>query len=397
MAGRPLLQRQEHWLRTNGLPLVVPPMRRLRGIVSRTVPLLIALMFLATGLTIFDAAISGETLDLFELIQYPDILTRLIIASIVAVAGLPASIGYARAQTKLSPRVQLAIGLLIIVFWLFGLSLVASLTQATKGLHMSIELRLLLLLVAALFGYYGAGSILGWAGRRGAREMATTFPAIARILPLLLLTVLLVFFTEELWTLSAVMSKPRMWMLSGFLILMIMLIVLPTSFDLLRDVRDDDECEPLLENTPFVGLEPHASRLSLGERFNLIAVSAAIQFIQVAVFSAVTFLVFASFGYLTLTDALIAKWTGVPASQLVILGVGMPIEAHMFRVCLILALFSGISFAASMLQDSMYRSLFLDRVSDEVRLNLAARNRYRAVLLREDKGPAKLSSLVDID
>ncbi|MDO5677385.1 MAG: hypothetical protein Q4G35_07740 [Propionibacteriaceae bacterium] len=376
---------------------MVPPLRRLRGIVPRTVPLLIALMFIATGLTIADAAVSDETVDLFELISRPVVLTTLIIAGVVALLGIPASIGYARAQNKLSARVQLWVGLGIIVFWLFGLSLIARLAQATQGLHMSVELRIGFLVLAALAGYYGAGSILGWAGRRSAREMTSTIPAIARILPLLILTVLLVFFTTELWALSAVMSKARMWMLSGFLSLMIVLIVLPTSFDLLDEVKDDDDCEPLLENTPFAGLRPHDSQLSSGERFNLVAVTAAVQFIQIAIFAVATFTVFALFGSLTLTNDLIAKWTGVPSEPLVILGVALPLEAHMFRVCVILALFSGISFAASMLQDSMYRSLFLDRVADEVRLNLAARNRYRATLTTEGQAPARWSALVDVD
>ena len=61
--GEAQLVEQEQWLRSNGLPLVVPPTRRLRGLVPRTVPLLVTLALLATGLVMVDAGVSAEDMS----------------------------------------------------------------------------------------------------------------------------------------------------------------------------------------------------------------------------------------------------------------------------------------------------------------------------------------------
>ena len=63
--GETQLVEQEQWLRSNGLPLVVPPTRRLRGLVPRTVPLLVTLALLATGL--LAGEICGAAFALFLL------------------------------------------------------------------------------------------------------------------------------------------------------------------------------------------------------------------------------------------------------------------------------------------------------------------------------------------
>lgn len=388
---------QEQWLRANGLPLVVPARRRWRGVVPRTVPLLVALAFLAISLIIADAATSDrEAIDLFDLLNHRGVVESLVVAGVIAVLAIPLAIGYAKLQRRLQPRWRLIVGLVVIGFWLFGLSAIATLTGIAGGIHLAWYVRLELLVMALVVGFYGVGSMLSWAGRRGAREISVTLPAIARILPLLLLTVLLVFFTNELWQLAAAMTQTRMVLLSLFLVLLIVLIALPTAFDML-DEEDDTDCEPLMEATPFAGLHERRSKLSLGERMNLLAVSLAVQFVQVAIFVLITFAVFAIFGSLSVTDGLIRTWTAAQPHDLEWLGIRLPMDAYMFRVCMILALFSGITFAASTMQDDKYRELFLDRIAAEVRRNLVARHRYRATLVEEGRAPSSWKALIDAD
>lgn len=392
----PLLA-MEVWLRHNGLPLVVPPRRRLRGIVPRTVPWLVIFACFATGLVIADAGISaGGDLDL-DTLDPLKLVTPMLAATAFILAAVPAGIGYGVLQRRLTPPARLIVGIIVIGFWLIGLSVIASVAHASLGLHLGIADRLGLLLLALAIGYSGIGSMVGWAARRGGRELAAAIPAIARVLPLLLLTVLLVFFTNELWQLAATMTTPKMWQLSGFLVLMMVLIALPATRDMINAA--DDDCEPLLEATPFAGIAPDATqehaKLTIGERLNLFAVSLAVQFVQIALFVAATFTVFSLFGAISLTDELIATWTGEPARPLTVLGVQLPIEEHVFRVCLILSLFSGISFTASTLQDQLYRSLFLQRVAQEVSRNLGARNRYRATLIASGRAPQRWTELAD--
>lgn len=388
---------QEQWLRTNGLPLVVPALRRLRGIVPRTVPILVAFAFLAISLLIADAATSGRAaIDLFDLLNHRGVIASLIVAGVIAVAAIPLGVLYSTLQRRMTPRLRLLVGLAVIAFWLFGLSAIAGAVQIAGGIHLAWYIRVGLLVLALVVSFYGVGSMLRWAGRRGAREISVTLPAVARILPLLLLTVLLVFFTNELWQLAATITETRMWLLSLFLFVLIVLIVLPTSFDMLDD-EDDTDCEPLMEATPFAGLDERRSKLSIGERINLLAVSMAVQFVQVFIFIAVTFAVFAIFGSLSLTTELIRTWTSATPHDLVWLGIRLPMDAYMFRVCMILALFSGITFAASTMQDAKYRTMFLDSISAEVRRNLAARHRYRATLVKEGRAPSRWETLVADD
>lgn len=73
-------------------------------------------------------------------------------------------------------------------------------------------------------------------------------------------------------------------------------------------------------------------RLGLLERLGLLIVAA--------------FAIFALFGWIALTPKLIQTWTGAKPEALHWLGVNLPMDASLFRACLILALFSGISFAA---------------------------------------------------
>lgn len=377
----PLLVRQETWLRTNGLPLVVPPTRRLRGIVPRTVPLLVTFALLATALVIADAAVSSgqEAVPLDRLIEHTAVLRVLAGAFFVALSAIPAGAIYSLFQRRLSPRLQLITGSAVIAFWLVGLSAIAAIAGVQQGLHISIADRITILVFCLLISYFGLGSMLRWAGRRAVREIMQVFPAVARILPLLLLTVLLVFFTNELWQLAANLSKPRMWALGLFLIFLILLVILPTAIDMVDDEPDNDE-PGLLIGTPFEGLSGTSVSHTKAEWFNLIFVAMAVQFIQTMLFVLVTFAIFAFIGALTLSEKLISTWSGVSSQSLVVLGVELPMEAHAFRVCLILALFSGISFAASTTQDAMYRSLFLERIKHEVQRNLAARKRYRATV-----------------
>lgn len=367
-------------MRYRGLPLMVPPLRRLVGLVPRSIPLLVSLALLGTALLLADRAVNaGEVISVIDLKRHPEVLNRLVVASIVGLLAIPVGFGYAILQRRLSPGLRLVIATAILLFWLPGLSAWAGLEGAGEGLHLGIWVRLGLLVVAVASVYLGLDSITGWALRRGLNEISSALPAIARVLPLLLLTVLLVFFTEELWQISANMSKARMWALGLFLVALIALIVLPNAMEMIDEDLVIDPEGPLA-GTPFAGLPETASPLRLGERINLLVMAMSVQFAQITFFVLVTFGVFAAIGVITVDDVLIERWSQAAPHPVIWLGLRLPFDAAMFRVCLTLALFSGITFAASTLQDPLYRKLFLDPVAEEVQVNLAARHRYRSNL-----------------
>lgn len=390
-----LVTEQETWLRANGLPLVVPPRRRLVGLITRTVPLLLTFAFFAASLLIADAAIAAEqTIDLDQLQNHPTVVRAMLTALAIALLAIPFGLGYARIQRRFPVRVRVVVGLVIIFLWVAGLSIASSIIPTTGDLHLNLWERLGLLVLAAAISFIEVDRILIWAGRRSLRELAAAIPAVARILPLLLLTVLLVFFTNELWQLAATMSKGQMVALCIFLIVMLVVIIVPAIIDMLDEEDTDDDNDQLLEATPFHGVAPSRSKFSIGEWINLVVVSAAVQLVQAAIFIAATFGIFAVFGKIALNPKLIQTWTGTSPKALHWLGINLPMDAAMFRVCLILALFSGISFAASTLSDNMYRSLFLGRIADEMRRNIAARHRYRSTLRSCGKLPNRWSDMV---
>lgn len=390
-----LLANEEAWLRTNGLPLVVPPRRRLVGPITRTVPLLLTFAFFATSLLVADAAIAAEqTIDLEELQNYPGIVNAMLISLPIAVIAIPVGLGYARIQRRFSVRTRVIVGLVVIFLWVAGFSIASSFVETTGLLHLGFFERLGLLVLAAVLSFVELDRILTWAGRRSLRELTAAIPAVARILPLLLLTVLLVFFTTELWQLSANMNHRQMVWLCTFLLIMLIVIIVPAVIDMLDEQDTEDDSEHLLQATPFCGVEPSRSKFSIGEWINLTVVAAAVQLAQAAIFIVATFAIFTIFGKIALTPQLIKTWTGKDPRAMQWVGVNLPLDDAMFRVCLILALFSGISFAASTLSDSMYRSLFLGRIADEMRRSIAARHRYRSTLRSCGKLPHRWRDIV---
>lgn len=143
--------------------------------VPRAAPLLVTLALPATGLVMVDAAVSAQDgVDLFDILRRPAALSAVIAAGLVIVLAIPLGVAYAALQRRMTPTARLVVGLVIIVFWVVGLSVIATLTHATQGLHVGILERLGLLLIAALIGFYGLGNMASWAGRRGARELAVT-------------------------------------------------------------------------------------------------------------------------------------------------------------------------------------------------------------------------------
>lgn len=385
-------------MRGSGLPFVVPARRRLRGLLPRTVAVLTTFAFLATALLIADAAIStDEVIPLLELIQYPSVMTALIVAAAIAVLGIPAGMIFGRFQRRLPPKTRIAVGTAVLLLWTVGLSIAAAMIDPRVGLHIPIAGRLGLLVLAAVLALLELDKMIGWAARRSFRELTAAVPAVARILPLLLLTVLLAFFTGELWQIAAEISKLRMWALGLFLVSLIVVIVLPATMDMVEEEDTDDVPVELLDGTPFHDVEATRSKLSLGERFNLLIVSVSVQAVQIAVFIVLTFAVFGIFGAIALTPELIERWSGAPPDTLTWIGIQLPMDGAMFRVCLVLALFSGVSFAASTLMDEKYRGMFLGRVASEVRRNIAARHRYRTTLRAVGKLPDRWDALITID
>jgi hypothetical protein len=111
----------------------------------------------------------------------------------------------------------------------------------------------LITLLAIWLTYVGFGSIALWAFRFASVQLGAVGSMMSRALPLLMLTVV-VFFTGELWQLSARMTRQRLWQVIGFLALIALLFMVATIRDEVRALREDraERSDPraLLAGTP---------------------------------------------------------------------------------------------------------------------------------------------------
>lgn len=130
----------------------------------------------------------------------------------------------------------------------------------------------------------------------------------SRALPLLMLTVV-VYFTGELWQLSARMSRERLWQTIGFLSIVALLFMIATIRDEVAELRRDrsEQTDPaaLLVGTPLqsaCATPPERTALSLGEQFNVVAVMVVAQAIQVVLFTAGLFAFFLALGMIAIPD-----------------------------------------------------------------------------------------------
>lgn len=378
---------QEAWLRRNGLPLLIPARHRIARVIYAAAPALLMLVLLASAVTVIDHAIVVEEgIDLEDIVERLDDaqLTEFALGLIIGICSIPASIGYQIWQRRRHRTTKMIGGLVIALLWMSGVGLLASGLSEDFFSPLSVPFwgRALTLLGLYLLTFWEAPSIVRWAGARVLRELSTLGPMIARVLPFLLLAQLLVFFTNEIWQLAASLNSPRVWALNGILILPILILVGSHCVEALR--REFHRSEifrgDLLKGTPFEGLPAidKPRQLRKGEGVNLLLLPMLAQLIQIGLFIALLCLFFLGFGSVAVDGSVIATWTGKPSVRMTWLGIKLPIDLTMFRVSLMLAVFSGLSFAASNTTDEQYRKIFLNPIIDEMELNLAVRRVYTA-------------------
>lgn len=281
----------------------------------------------------------------------------LLVGALVFVAAPVVGFAYRAVVGKLAkPRqrvaASVAAALLVIVPRLFG------------GVIGLLDGAILLVLVA--LGSYGCiGHILGWAGRRALHELSAIGPMISRVLPVLMLTVLFCFFNAEIWQVVAGQSMPRTWAAVLVLWALSAALVITNAGD---EVDRIGEMYPQPPDTP-----PLARRERVNIRISLVTIT----MIQVSLFRAVMFFFFVGFGVLSVSTETATQWIGHPPQPFGgILG-GLPGNRPLVQVCLILAAFGGLSYAAGTGNDETYRRTFVEPVRRELGAALELRHAYR--------------------
>ena len=184
---------------------------------------------------------------------------------------------------------------------------------------------------------------------------------VARVLPVLMLAVLFLFFSAEIWQVMVALSWPRTFAVVGVMGLLTVLLVAITTRD---DLHDELEARA------------PGRELRMSERINILLVPVLATLIQAVLFACLVFLFFVFLGWVAIPEATETRWTLRPTEDLGGLLAGVPVSVTLVRVALTLAAFSALNLAAAAASDTAHRARFVRPMIDEVVHGLAARETY---------------------
>ncbi len=373
------------WFGDRGLPQVLPASQRARGLFRRAAPIFCALFVqdawiqgvvaLWTTVAGPEGTITGETGE----IAFLALSALFVLATPVALL-----VGWlVWRHLKRSPGVGRILGPLSFVGWI-AVSTVLSARFDGANWALALSGRIAGGLLVLLLLFLGAGALAWWALRRTFYELWSVGPMVVRVLPVLMLAVLFLFFNAEIWQVSAGLDWVRAFCVAAVLGALALIVIAVTATDELRSdieeaqLREPAPTEELLIGTPLEGMTVTelAPRLSVGERINFFLVPIAAQAIQVAIFGALMFGFFVTFGKLAISDSVAKSWITTDPPPLLLFDVPLGVNEPLVKVSLILASFCALFFAASSSSDQRYRDAFLEPILRETRVNLAARHAY---------------------
>lgn len=355
------------WLRSRGLAQVLPRSVRIKGIGWRISGLLV---LLASGHLLLGALALLVTplTDSEGVITATDAQSVAIAAFVLGGPALVLLLAWmvARLARRGSDARRAVIAIATALLWLVVTPIVTtrmlrSIEPGESSYTQAMIQALLIYVVLGFLTYLGTGTVVRWSLRRSRQELAALGPMIVRVLPVLMLAVLFLFFNAEIWQVAAGLDGPRTAAVASVLAVLAVSIVIVTARDELRRMIHE---------------RPDRHPLRLGERINLTVIPVAAQLSQVAIFAAMMWFFFVLFGSLSISDSVAKAWIAHPPTPAEALGVVLPISTELLKVAAILATFCGLSFAASSGSDATYREAFLDAILEETRASLDGRDVY---------------------
>lgn len=348
-------------LRARGLPLMLLPADRRRGLLARSAPGLLAWVIILVGLAVVGGAVAelASAADEGSPLETSEAAFVTFTVGVVLVLLAPAVGVIASYLVRRHPRPARLVSLVC--------ATVTAVLPLLPGVAQTSPwwLRLAGIGVVLTLTYFGAGSMVGWALRRVTGEIGHVGPMVSRVLPILMLSVLFFFFNAEIWQIANHLSTARTWGAVGVFTLLCLALAAANAGDGLRQLLDEHA-------------DPGPAGLRPSERTNVHVVGIMVTLIQATVFAAVVFLFFIAFGALSVSEETVRQWVGGPATSL-----GPPFEEMgvswpLVQVSLILAAFSALSFIASTGSDPTYRGRFVEPLLEQLRDGLEVRQQYLA-------------------
>jgi hypothetical protein len=235
--------------------------------------------------------------------------------------------------------------------------------QVTSAL-VTAAVNVALLELAYLVIGFGLLSIVAWAVRRLAGQLATSLLLLARAIPLLLLFAVVLFVNTEMWQVFSGIDDASLVAVGG------LFVAVGTLFLVARLPRE----VATLERDAGAG-PPLDGR----QRLNVGLVMMIAQALQVLVVSAATGVFFVALGLLIVSPEVLDQWVGHTGHTVLdetVAGVHVHLTEELLRVASAIAAVSGLYYAIATLTDATYRAEFLDEVTAEMRETFRARAEY---------------------
>ncbi|RFA12551.1 hypothetical protein B7R22_15665 [Subtercola boreus] len=350
----------EHWLRSRGLPSFVSPRRLTSLLVARTAPFITLLSCVDLAGWLLDH--TKVSLDSGAPAAGVAVLAVTGLGLIVLLLTPVAAFLCSGAWLRSFPRGMTVAGWMILAYyvavapWLAGHPPAAgsSPLEGTGALLGTARSAITAGLSLAATGL-GLGSLASWSLRSAVRQLSALGELTTRALPLLMLVVVVSFFSRTLWEVTNAMSTERLAGVVAFFVVLGLIFIVPVT------------------RRETVGLENTGPPLSRLEYLNVTTVLVLAQGFQVAVFSGPVCLFLTALGQIAFSGAVLDVWLGPGREQLEVAGIRLPVDAALVKTAVFLSCVSSLNFLISATTTASYRSAFYDPLFEDARQALEVR------------------------
>lgn len=357
----------DHWLRSQGFPLLVPRRRWHRDLLQRTAPFVV----IASGIPAFDALSAREVTDgLAEAAQSFVVL----LAFLFGLLG-PAALAWWIATRM--PRWSDRTGRLVaLACWiLVPLTLYGSYELWILSAVLSVSVAILM--ATHLLVWSGVAALVGWSARWAWQTLPAIQHMASRALPLVLTLVVFAFYSTEPWQVADAMTTGQRWWMILVLAGVAAFAIWPVARREIEDAGTTStaqESRTLLNRTPLAGLvlADGPVELSRSRRANVTVILILALLIQAGMFLVVIAALLTLLGRLTIADSVIQAWLGQPGQPWQFLGTDLPVDHQTTRVAIFLGTIGALTFVLTSLSDPEYRVQFFDPMVARVKVALAA-------------------------
>lgn len=237
-----VLNKSNTWFRKQGVPLIIPARQRALDAFPRSVPWIlwasimhVCYIFLRDILILVVDDAKGSLPEYIKAITTntalsDEVLPMLVLGGIFLVMPIISGVFITLAHMLMvrTPQwVQITTGILTVLF--AGMLFIAGIFESSSldGLDFVYDGAQAPLIVAAIYLaiYLGVDTVLGWSLKHAIHQLASLPPMIAKVLPVLMVSVLFISVNADLWKLANGLGFPRTWAVLGLMGLLSVFVV----------------------------------------------------------------------------------------------------------------------------------------------------------------------------